>query len=564
LVSSLGNVSNAIIGLSMQELIGYMVEPGRDITGLKQGLEEYSTKAWYLYKDKANRLYFKNIKNVNAELIDAINTYSYDFGKQAIKSFLVEKFTPKQKDCYQVVNVFPSISDIELERDKVTLILSEPNKDSTGLNPDLKKFFEDTTFKNRVMFLTGQSNSMDNLVEKGKEYTAINDIISKMKHEEKLSETDPQYQQALDLFSKINLELTSNLRESFVTLYYPKRKGLVSDDITMEFEENKFDVEDQIKNLLLDKMKFDMDIESKEFRGKFEDRIFTQRQMNWNAIKERAAITTSWSWHHPNALEDLKDDMLKREEWIETGGYIDKEPPAPETSLTVRQIKEDENTGEVTLKITPYNGDTVYYEIGQDATTSSLKIEDLSNFTTKELKLSFLCVDSKEKHPTGCPVDWTRDVKIKHRPYDKDGNQYMELKATADDVKILYTTDGSNPKDSGGVFEGDFVIPDGAKYIQAVAVNEKLGVFSEPINIEVTERKFEIDNTKELKIIEPIMYNNTTETFNGLEELQQFNTLLSGVNLAISNHKDHMTMEFAELSLGGFDIENPRTVLQLL
>src|SRR5699024_2627160 len=230
LVSSLGNVSNAIIGLSMQELIGYMVEPGRDITGLKQGLEEYSTKAWYLYKDKANRLYFKNIKNVNAELIDAINTYSYDFGKQAIKSFLVEKFTPKQKDCYQVVNVFPSISDIELERDKVTLILSEPNKDSTGLNPDLKKFFEDTTFKNRVMFLTGQRNSMDNLVEKGKEYTAINDIISKMKHEEKLSETDPQYQQALDLFSKINLELTSNLRESFVTLYYPKRKGLVSDD----------------------------------------------------------------------------------------------------------------------------------------------------------------------------------------------------------------------------------------------------------------------------------------------------------------------------------------------
>src|SRR5699024_1716955 len=67
LVSSLGNVSNAIIGLSIQELIGYMAEPGREITGLKQGLEEYSTKAWYLYKDKANRLYFKNIKNVNAE-----------------------------------------------------------------------------------------------------------------------------------------------------------------------------------------------------------------------------------------------------------------------------------------------------------------------------------------------------------------------------------------------------------------------------------------------------------------------------------------------------------------
>lgn len=563
LVSSLGNVSNAIIGLSMQELIGYMVEPGREITGLKQGLEEYSTKAWYLYKDKANRLYFKDIKNVNAELIDLINTYSYDFGKQAIKTFLVEKFTPKQKDCYQVVNVFPSLGDIELERDKVTLILSEPNKDASGLNPDLRKFFEDTTFKNRVMFLTGQRNSMDNLVGKGKEYTAINNIISKMKHEEKLSETDPQYQQALDLFSKVNLELVSNLREAFVTLYYPKRKGLVNDDITMEFEENKYDVEDQIKNLLIDKMKFDIEIESKEFREKFEDRIFTQRQMNWSAIKERAAITTSWSWHHPNALEDLRDDMLRREEWIEAGGYIDKEPPAPETSLTVRQVSEEE-TGEVTLKITPHNGDTVYYEIGQDATTSSLKIDDISNFTTKELKLSFLCVDSKGKNPTGIPVDWVRDVKIKHRPYDKDGEQYMELIATADNVKILYTTDGSNPRDSGGVFDGDFVIPKGAKYIQAVAVNEKLGVYSQPVNIEVMERKFEIDRMKELKIIEPIMYNNTTETFNGLEELQQFSAILSGVNLDISNHKDHMTMEFANLSLGGFEIDDPKTILQLL
>ena len=36
LVSSLANVTNAIIGLSIQELIGYMAEPGRDITRLSQ------------------------------------------------------------------------------------------------------------------------------------------------------------------------------------------------------------------------------------------------------------------------------------------------------------------------------------------------------------------------------------------------------------------------------------------------------------------------------------------------------------------------------------------------
>ena len=35
LVSSLGNVSNAITGLSMQELMGYIAEPGRDPNRIK-------------------------------------------------------------------------------------------------------------------------------------------------------------------------------------------------------------------------------------------------------------------------------------------------------------------------------------------------------------------------------------------------------------------------------------------------------------------------------------------------------------------------------------------------
>jgi hypothetical protein len=333
----------------------------------------------------------------------------------------------------------------------------------------------------------------------------------------------------------------------------------------MEFEENNYNLEEQIKKLLIDKMKFDTDINSKEFRDKFEDRIFTQRQMNWNAIKERAATTLSWSWHHPNALEDLKSDMLRRGEWAETGGYIDKEPPAPETSLTVREIYEDENTGEVTLKIIPQYGDEIYYEIGQEATKSSLKIKDIHNFKTKELKLSFLCVDSKGNSPTGKPIEWTRNVKVKYKPYDKDGKQFMELKATADNVKILYTTNGSNPKESGGVYEGDFIIPAGTKYIQAIAVNEKLGIYSETIQIEVKERKFEIDRDKELVIIEPIMYNNTSATFKGLEELEKFKASISGVILGVSSNNNPHANEFIELTMGdGIRIDNPKIVLDEL
>lgn len=565
LVSSLGNVSNAIVGLSMQEIIGYIAEPGRDITGLKQGLEEYSTKAWYLYKDKFNRLYFKDIKNVNAALIDLVNGYSYDFGKQAIKELLEDKFKPKQKDCYQEVLVFPSIDEIDIQRDKTTLILTEPSKDSSGLNKDLIKFYDDTSYKNRVMFLTGQRNSMDNLVVKGKEFAAINSLLNEMKNEKQIFETDPEYKQAVDLYAKINLELISSLRESFVTLYYPKRRGLVSDDITMGFEENNYNLEEQIKTLLINKMKFDTNISSKEFRDKFEERIFTQRQMNWNAIKERVATTTSWSWHHQNALEDLKLDMIRRGEWEESGGYIDKEPPAPETSLLVREGFENADTGEIMLKLIPQYGDTIYYEIGKGVTPSSLIIKDINNFETKELKLSFLCVDNKGKYPTGEPYVWTRNVKLQHRIYDKEGSQYSELKATSDKVKIYYTTDGSNPRESGGLYNGEFEIPDGSKYIQAIAVNEDLDIVSESLIYEVKKSKFEIDLDKELRLNEPIVYNNTSDTFKGLEELDQFNITISSIILNVSNSDYHRSNDYIEFSLGGdIKINKPKLILDEL
>lgn len=559
LVSSLGNVSNAIIGLSIQEIMGYIVEPGRDITGLKQSLDEYSTRAWYLYKDKNNRLFFKDIKNVNAELISLVDTYSLDFAKQEIKKYLESKFIPEMNDCYQDILVFPSIDEIELDRDKVTLILTEPSKDFKGLQKKLEAFFKDTTYKNRIMFLTGQRTTMENLLSVGKEYVAINQIIYNLKHEDKLPESDPQYQQALGLYDKVNVQLLQSLRESFVTLYYPKRKGLVKDDITMEFEDNNYNLEEQIRNLLIDKMKFDVDTDSKEFKDKFEARIFTNRQMQWNHIKERAATTTSWSWHHPSALEDLKSDMLRKGEWIETGGYIDKEPPAPETSVIVRESYEDEETGEVVLKILPQNGDTVYYEIEQDATKSSLKVEDLNNFRTKELKLSFLCVDSRGKNTTGKPVNWTREIKLQYKPpFSKGSSDYLELKATAPNVKILYTTDGSNPRENGGVYDGEIEIPEGTKFVQAIAVNEELGIYSEPIQIEMKEKQFKIKKDDPLSIIEPTFYNSTKECFQALEELEEFKASLSDINLGISSSDNNMLDEYIDIAMGGFKIDRPK------
>src|SRR5690606_25747578 len=117
---------------------------------------------------------------------------------------------------------------------------------------------------------------------------------------------------------------------------------------------------------LIEEMKFEKNTNTETFRKKFEARIFTTRQARWIDLKERVATNTSWSWHPTNALEEMKNDCLKKGIWIEEGGYLDKEPPAPETSVNVREVFRDEETGEVTLKIIPQNGDVVYYEINGD------------------------------------------------------------------------------------------------------------------------------------------------------------------------------------------------------
>lgn len=549
LVSSLGNVTGVINGLSLQEAIGMIVKPGRNITDIHGALEQFKVKAWYLYTDRDNRLFFKDVKNVNAELLSLVDTYSDEIAKQEIKKVLGDKFAPVINDCYQEVEVFPAIDEVEIKQDKITLILFEPNPNGVGLQKDLAEFYENVKYKNRVMFLTGQRNSMENLLNVAKQLKAIQSILHRMKNEDKIPESDSQYQQAEDILHKVELQLLQTARETFITLYYPVSDGFESNEFKMEFNNNQFDAEEQIRNVLIEVMKFDKDTSSDVFRKKFEARIFTSRQMRWIDLKERVATTTSWSWHHPKALEELKNECLRKGIWVEEGGYLDKEPPAPETAVNVREIHRDEDTGEVTLKIVPQNGDKVYYEINGDATTGSLEVKDLDSFKTKELALTFLCVDSTGRHSTGAITRWKNNVQLQYKPFDKDGKNFIELKASSPKVTIKYTTDGSNPKNSGGIYEDVIEVPKGTKFVQAIAVHEDLGIYSDTLSIPITETKFEVDKEKPLTLNQTLRASTTSEVYKQLETLNKHKAKVAGVILQVFEKTDSMEQSWLELSL---------------
>lgn len=562
LVASLGDVTNVLLGLSLQEAIGCLACPNRDITQVKTSLEEYKVKAWYLYADRENRLYFKDIKNVNAELLSLIDTYTNETAKQEIRKILTEKFLPEIKDCYQEVMVFPAIDEIDLKQDKVTLILFEPNSSGVGLQKDLKELYDNVQYKNRVMFLSGQRNTMDSLLEVTKQLKAIQSIIYRMKFEDKVTENDSQYQQANDILHKVELNFLQTARETFITLYYPKEKGLMNQDFKMEFKENKFKAEEQIKNLLVEVMKFDKDTTSDTFRKKFEMRIFTTRQARWVDLKERTATNPAWSWHHPKALEDMKSDAIKKGIWVEEGGYLDKEPPVPETSVLVRENFRNDDTGEVTLKIIPQNGDKVYYEIEGEATTASLDIKNLNEFKTTELSLSFLCVDSNGKHNTGSIVYWKNNIKLQYSTFDKEGQKYIELKSSSSKSEIRYTTDGSSPKESGGLYEGCFEVPKGTKFVQAIVFNEKLAIYSEILQIPIKDTKIVIEKDKAVKLTSQINASNTAETYKILGQLNKHKATMIGVSLQIFENTQNFQKAWVDLSFDNITVINPNVLVE--
>lgn len=529
LVSSLADIPNALLGLSLQETIGYLCEPGKDITRVKRALDEFVMRAWYLFTDRDGRIFFKNTKNLIAELNSLVDSYDNESAKKELRTFLEEKFKPTLGDCYQKVLVFPAIDEISLSEDKVLLVLFEPYTGGSGLHPYLQKFYENERYKNRVMFLSGTRSTMDKLYHAAKEHRAINQIIARME-EEKVPENNPQYQKALEKRDRIKLELLQAARETFAQLYYPAKTGLLKADFFMEFTGNDYNGEKQVKDVLLQRQKFTVDVTDDNFRKKCEDRLFTQKEMRWSDVKDRAATNPAWQWHLPRALDDLKDDMLKKGIWREHGGYIEKPPfPKEKTKVLVQELRRDDTTGEVTLKLIPQYGDRVHYEIGAPATTASNLVENLNEFKTKELKLSFLCVDSTGEHETGGPVEWQNKITLKYRVFDKGDDKVVELLA-APATTIKYTTDGSNPKEYGGICDGEIIVPKDSAFVLAVA--EAQGIYSETIQIKIDRTKgtsINIYKDKPLKLYKRCKTSDTAETYQELDLLKKHGAELSDV-----------------------------------
>ena len=479
LIASLANVPGAVRGLTVPEIAANLCAPDRDISRLQnEVVARLATAAWYLHTTSDNRLYVRNVQNLVARVKTTAGAYLRDQAAGELKARLGAIFEPVDKWCYQEVAALPAVDEVSVASEKVTLVVSEPHPD--GLHPDLVKLYEQLTHRNRVCFLTGE-RAFDSLLDRARELRAIEQIITEMK-QESVADSDAQMQHARDhLLPRFVTQFHSAIRETFTTLYYPTRDRLARVDFLMEFRENRYNGEQQIVAALDKKQKYTRDVAGETFRKKVEARLFTQQSMLWSEVLRRAATEPGWPWHRPDALEHLKQECLHQDRWRDEGKYVNKGPfPKQATTVRVQELSRDDDTGSAKLRLTPVHGDRVYVDVGGPATPASKDLGGGGIYETNaDLRVSFLAVDSTGTHETGDPFEWTNRITLKSREYQDGAGRRIEIRA-APAAPIRYTTDGSDPKLSGGAYDGPFPVPDGVRLVLAVA--EKDGIASDVLS----------------------------------------------------------------------------------
>ena len=535
LIASLANIPGATHGLRESDIMGYLCMPGRDISKVKKDIVDYlPTQAWYIHVSQDGRLFYKNTQNLAAKLHSLADSYNRQSCIKELRTYLASLFNPSLKDCYQKVEILPGLDEVDVEAEKITLIITEPTSmpsSKSRLAPEWDKFANDIEYKNRVVFLTGSHDTLTRVVEQAAQYRAIQSILTDF-DAERLPDNDPQRQRAFVSQDKIILSLRSSIQETFTTLSYPSRDGFRSTDCRIQFQDNQFDGETLIRDTLEKLQKFTNDISSDTFRKKCEARLFGgQSTAPWSEIKRRAATLTTWQFHRPDALTNLRNTAISQDIWRDEGGYINKGPfPPPKTEVKIQRISRNDDNGEATLKITPVHGDTVYYEIGDtDPTKSSMRVEAFNGFKTKELKLKFICVDSKGKHEQGKAETWQNTINLKYGVYQQGDDWMVELK-NYPRGDIRYTTNGSDPKSLGATYDAPFPVPKDCQLVLAVA--DRGGVVSPQEKIEIEQYKtktVKLDPGKPAKW-KRRHYNLTTRAaFEFMERLKKFSGIAYGV-----------------------------------
>ena len=538
-VASLASVQGSVIGLRDSETIAWLCVPGRDIARIRTDvLEQLPNVAWYLHLSNDGRLFFKNVQNLAAKLHGMVNSYNHENKVKELSGYLQAIFKPGLADVYQEIKVLPSWEEVAPQVDRTVLVVTPPYtgvRPDSPLHPDWLRFYDNLEYKNRILFLTGDRDTMDEVLKNAAYLKAVKTVLGEQETEG-ISERDPQRVEAKTSESKALLALRSAVQQTFCQVVYPSDGRLRSESFKLNFQDNNFDAEAQIRNTLEEVRKFSRDQNLEQWAEKIKARLFdNQNPALWNEVKKRAAVKPLWQLHPPRLFEDVKVHALRIGIWREEGNAVKTGPfPAEPTTVFLREKSRNDDTGAVVLEIKPVGGTKVLYEIGDGVPSIvSQPVADYSAFQTDEVTLSFLCVDDGPAGaPAGAPKQWRNRITLRSRQFQQGQDQYLEL-VPAPRADVFYTSDGSDPRSRGAAYAGPFPIPKETRLVQAIA--RRSGVESELLKCEVgvsVPRKT-IDPEKPLRWKARRLFQNgpTSEAYQLVERLTKFKGRVHGLVL---------------------------------
>lgn len=516
LVASLSTTPGAIHGLREYQLVDCLQRPGRDLSTFKANvLDKLATRAWYLHNSADGRLFFKNQQNLAAKLRATALSLHAETVDRMLREHLEEYFSASMRDCFQVVKVLPPTDEVQIEQERTTLVIVRPGGQANQLpiSADWQAWWEQQQYKNRVLFLSGSRDTYQKVIDAARQTRALQSIEDDLKSEGTPSE-DPQWRALDALRDRIALQLTASLKEAFDQIVYPSiNSALRTTGIDLAFAGNR-NGEATIRNTLDGAQKFTTKIDDDTFRTRAESRLFGSPETKvvlWSDFKRAAAVNTNWPLHKPSALDDLKQECVRRGLWREEGNHVRRgpfPPPAPSVEIRILSTEED-GDGRTYLKIEPLHAPSLVYETGDsDPTPSSSPVPTPARFEATALRYRFLAIDPENSLLASPVREWTATIRLKYQLHNRGDHYEVELLALpkANGIAIRYTTDGSAPTTaSAATYAGVIRIPTGCRVVCAIAVAADFGLNSEIIRIAIPQPGRE---EPALNLSQPARWNN--------------------------------------------------------
>lgn len=570
LASSLSRAVGGRIGLSESEVIEFLTAPNRKADEFLDALQKLREHSWYLHRED-QRFFIKETENLSRQIERTAKEIPLPKIDQALINRLKGILLPYRRNAYQEVQILPRMDELKLTGPRVLIVIKPDGKVPPS---ELINFFEFQQEKNNLLVLTGQDSIMADAVEdRLRELYAIEQI------EKRLKTGDTLFEEARDRLEEAEERFIKALSAAYNTVLFPGideidgsgRLLKVTIDHGLKVGEGEQSAEAQIEKLMADpranyKLASDLKDDFGQYFAMAESVLWpsgaSNRRTPWKDVINRAKCNPGWPWMPGSSgMDTLKTEALKQGRWrLGEDGYIEKGPfPKEKTSVNVSLLRTNPDTGESVISLTPRNaGESpiVYYSTKSEVLETDPRIDDLENFSTTESTLYFKVTDPTGKYESGPATRWVADLKLRHQIAPSADKRKITLQCTPN-AEMLYTLDGSNPKD-GQLYTDPFEVGTEAARLLIYA---KSGEATKTADFQIphsSDKTVQIDDTKPARLNngKRVPLDTTEKVFTVLNRFKdQVNTRFKGVRIEIGEGENTVGIRFGERKITATMIE---------